>query len=180
MAVKKKTTRKRPARKAGAKGPVPSAKKKPKKKTKSSAQHSALCKLCKHPERNKIEAHYREGLSTHAIARMFNNLTHSNVSTHMRYFGYDKKRKIRVFDKVMDIINDFDRVERKPIPSSLYGKALELGAKINGELVEKREETIDVKAKIEFVINQRLLNLAKRLGVDVSELPGLQAGEVEK
>lgn len=147
--------------------------KKPRRKPSKLALHSGKCKVCNSKECGDIEALYHSGESTHSVARHFPGLTAQNVHLHVRAFKLDKKRELATIDIVNKVINDYDRRKIKVVSDGLMLGAMNLRAKLLGELVERNELNINLKAEIQVQVRRlaarRMDNFKKRLGYKTDE-----------
>lgn len=186
--AKKKVTRGRPAKRRVVKGVAKKkvVKKKVAKKKKSthkpsvSRLHSSQCKICNHPDLKDIEAAYMAGGSSRVVASMFKGLTFKNVIAHVNYLGLNRQRKYNSLNRIESMLDSYDSAVKAPLSEQGAVALIKLRAQIEGELIEKREETLDVKARIKIVADKRLINLAKRLGIPADELPVLNQGEEDE
>lgn len=136
----------------------------------SGKKHSAKkCLTCKNKKRKEIEALYMEGKSPEAIVALLGiKLGVHSIRGHVKAFGADIGRLYSALASCDLIITRFTQnFENKPklIPTgAVYMKAIELKAKITGELVDMHKHkhefgdlTVNVK------VDRQVDNLKARL-----------------
>ena len=133
-------------------------------------RHSRNCKVCKHTELADIERMYLDGYSTYAVADNFTGISQKSVFHHVRALKLNDKRDNSSLTQCRMIIDRANFTGHKP-SDALAGKAIELQAKIKGELIERRrhEGKVEVEIDLSKQVDNRVNNLLGKIGVKVED-----------
>ncbi len=162
-----------------AKPPTPKKKATPKRKRKllsAIEKHAKLCTICKHKERNSIERLYLRGYSGYILSDKF-NVSRMGIYNHAKATGIDQQRDLSVLSQLRIIISKADLSENKP-SDGLTAKALEMTAKITGEMTEKIEIEGGLEINIHVRVRERLGLLLKRLGYPAEVIQEIMDQEI--
>lgn len=148
--------------------------KKPRKRNKnpdparsSIKRHQDVCKVCKHQEREEIERRFLIGESVYEIAEDF-NVDYWTIDRHTKAYKLQDKREEGTLRQVSRIINRARLGKREPT-DALVSKALELKAKITGELIERHKHEVAGQLDVAAATARQMKNLKKRIGVEEDE-----------
>lgn len=131
-------------------------------------QHPVRCKTCKHKKRKEIENLFMEGKSPETIIILLNlKLDSGSIRGHVKAYGADLGRLYSALascDMIISRYNQNFTSKPKLIPSdALYSKAIELKAKIAGELIEKHQHEHTGTVEVKVVVKRQIDNLKARI-----------------
>jgi hypothetical protein len=118
-------------------------------------QHSAKCKLCKHPERKAIEESYLGGDSAYDIEIEYPGIDHACVYAHVKMFGLDDKRDNSSLTKIRKLLERAGTKRIKLTEGSVV-KLIELQAKITGELIERHKSDTKMTLDLTEAVQRRI------------------------
>jgi hypothetical protein len=144
------------------------------------ARHMGKCGVCKSPHRKEIEEMYLDGDSPYAIAPQFKVQVNA-IYVHAKVFKLDDKRDHSTLRQCRRII-DKANISKRKISDPLVAKAMELAAKITGELRERHEAHIDadIRMSIEQITNARTKNFIESVGGTVKMVEDFTDDEPEE
>lgn len=100
-------------------------------------RHKGNCTICKSSSCKELEDRYMDGESVYDLQRemKFDNKT---IYAHVKAFGLDKKRDNSTLNLVNRLISKVD-IAKLGLNVKTYVSALQLRAKLKGEIVDKQE-----------------------------------------
>lgn len=114
--------------------------------------HKGNCTICKSPLCKELEARYIDGEGVYDLQREmgFDNKT---IYLHVKAFSLDKKRDNSTLNLVNRLISKVD-ITKLDVNIKTYVAALQLRAKLKGEIVDKQE--IDDKSNAKYKSTKQL------------------------
>src|SRR3990172_3969645 len=127
------------------------------------------CKICDTLYERSLNGQYLRGYGLRVLAKMY-DVDVRTIQNHVRALGLRNKRGLSTLKKVQDILR-YGKDKLKDPDSALVAKALELHAKLTGELDERPVTNIGVAVVTDEERRRRLEAGVNRLGVLVESRP---------
>ena len=131
----------------------------------SKVQHEAQCTVCNHPQRKEIDREWLKGMAGSDIAEKY-NLSEAAISRHAKAEKLHSHKDAAVLRHCRTLITNA-KIDEREVSDMMLSKALEMQAKITGELVEKKqvEHSGSLNLTIEQIQERQRKGLAKFFGV---------------
>lgn len=140
--------------------------------------HIIQCNLCKHKDKEEIEARYHEWRSPESLAQDYPDLNHDGIRRHMKAFKLDEKRNSNLMGACTAIMErGFTCMKNSPVDAKSVVSAANLRAKLAGLITEKREHSGKVTNEIDISkqVNKQIGNILDVIGMpNDKDIPDLE------